>query len=172
MATREGLSLEQVACYVPFRKGIAWQDLCSKCFGYPEDVLLVLLCVVCAGAVNHDSSGFEAFPDVGYDVLLASCTHLHILGAPFLDGVVVFTEHSFTAAWNVAEDEAELFLAELAEIGCLIIGDDCLDGVLVALRRNYPLPFADVLGKYVCAFVIDFVGNECRTFWQVREEKG
>ena len=74
----------------------------------PAGVVLVLVTVEGAGAVDEQASGLEDVPDVREDLPLPLLAHPHIIEAPLLPRHVVLAEHAFARARDIRKKDIHL----------------------------------------------------------------
>ena len=113
---------------------------------HPLDVLLVLLGVKGAGAVDHESAFAQAMPCIADDVALQLPALLNIRRTPFANGGLVLTEHAFARTGHIAEHHIEQQL-RLAIVARIVISDD----------TARPVPLCNVLSKDARPLRVRFV---------------
>ena len=154
------IEMRVLLAQAPFRLRLARQHLRSQRLGYPSHILLILQWVVGTSAIHKEPSLLQRVPDVLHDVPLSSPASVHIRQAPFPDAVRVFSEHSFTRARSVADNQVER-VAKCLKILHIVV---CHDAVGIA-------PLDDVLCQNVRPLPHHLVGNEQGTLRQLRQRQ-
>lgn len=126
----------------------------------PTHLILVLVAVKGAGAVDEQAAGLECGKDGAQDVALALGTLANVVEAPLAEGHGVLAEHTLAGAGNVGEDEVE----RIAETGEFI--GEILGHHNVGQRRatgsgsNGAAPLLHVLGQHLSALAHGLVRDE------------